>query len=259
MGTGRGKTRRLKTEQNSVDVQPTVSATTETDARRVKIDSSERMAYSSDAPRPRKEGSKKSHQGPRFSVNRKRCRVLQPDDKLVYPHSCLVIVTGPSGAGKSSWAQRLFPQGSVLSLEKMRELISGDAHDEEVTPKAQELLQTVIRKRLEARRTVVITMAALTPEERIEWVALAQEAKRSAHLVVLDATKENCVNAQTEASQPTPEDVIENEVANLAVTRKSLVKGELGQEGFSSAILLTQPVASKVKKITLGRLKTDED
>jgi predicted kinase len=163
-----------------------------------------------------------------------------------------VLVVGPTGVGKDDWAERLFPEGTVLSLDVIRERIGDKAEDAAAT--ADTLVKNVVAKRLEQNRIVVVTATALTPEERMAFVLVAQGQRRSSHLVLLDANKEAISATLAERGVEVSEETLDAELAGLAATRKVIMSGALGKEGFSSAIMLTKSVAEKVQSVHLGRI-----
>src|SRR3982750_1727744 len=118
--------------------------------RSIKIPDDERGGWSSD--RPRRGGPPRP---PDISV---RCRVLSPSEELRYSPGSLVLIASPSVAQRDAFAERLITtRGALLSLEKVRTLLSGRVGDDELDVRAQELLDATISKRLGVNETVVVT------------------------------------------------------------------------------------------------------
>jgi predicted kinase len=197
-------------------------------ARSVKISDDERTGWSSD--RPRRDGAP-----PRPADLTVHCRVLSPTDRLRYSPGSLLVVLGASPAERSAFLDRLIEdRASLLSLEKVRTLLAGRVSEEELPARAQELLLAAVSKRLESRETVVLTADGFEPAEREPFVRAAAALKRPRHLILLETAREQ---------------VPEEELAALNELRRALDAGELGGEGFQTALRLGGGTAGEVKRI----------
>jgi predicted kinase len=204
--------------------------------RSVKISEDERTGWSSE--RPRRDGA--PPRPPNVSV---RCHVLTPSDQLRYsPGSLLLIVSG-SPAERDRFAEQLIDGRALLSLDKVRALLAGRLSDEEMPERAAEVLDAAARKRLQANETVVIAADSLAPAERERYVRMAAEAGRPRHLILLEAAKE---------------DVPESELAPLNDLRRRLDAGELGAEGFQTAVRIGGEAVHELKRIVFRPPPRDE-
>jgi predicted kinase len=197
-------------------------------ARSVKISDNERTGWSSD--RPRRDGAP-----PRPVDLTVHCRVLAPADRLRYSPGSLLIVLGASPAERNGFLARLIEdRSSLLSLEKVRTLLSGRVEEQELQARAEELLLAAVAKRLENRETVVLAADGFEPAEREPFVRLAAALKRPRHLILLETTREQ---------------VREEDLAALNELRRALDASELGAEGFQTALRLGGGTAGEVKRI----------
>jgi len=195
--------------------------------RSVKISDDERGGWSSD--RPRREGTAPTPAN--ISV---RCRVLKPADRLRYsPGSLLVIVCG-SASARDSFAERLIDDRTLLSLDKVRGLLAGRVPEEQIEERAAELLDAAVAKRLEAGQTVVIAADGLDAAERERHVRAAHGHKRPRHLMLVETARDQ---------------VPDEDRAALNELRRALDAGELGAEGFQTALRLGGGTASELKRI----------
>lgn len=195
--------------------------------RSVKISEDERGGWSSD--RPRRDGA--PTRPPDVSV---RCRVLKPADQLRYsPGSLLVIVSG-STAERDRFAERLIDSRALLSLDKVRAVLAGRAGEEEIANRAPELLDGAIRKRLESGQTAVVLADTLASDERERYVRMALAARRPRHLILVEAP----------AADVDPDDL-----ATLNDLRRRLDSGELGAEGFQTALRIGGQAFGELKRI----------
>jgi hypothetical protein len=206
--------------------------------RSVKIGEDERTGWSSD--RPRRDGAP-----PRPADLTAHCRVLTPTDRLRYSPGSLVIVVSANAEERDAFTARLIEdRASLLSAEKVRKLLAGRVAEEEIEPRAQELLTAAVAKRLENRETVVIAAEGLEPEEREPFVRLAAGLKRPRHLILLETAREN---------------VSEDDLLALNELRRVLDSGELGNEGFQTALRLGGGSASEVKRILFRPPPREDD
>jgi len=197
-------------------------------ARSVKISDDERGGWSSD--RPRREGAP-----PRPANLTTHCRVLAPADRLRYSPGSLLIVLGASRAERDAFLERLIEdRASLLSLAKVRALLAGRLPEEEIEQRAGELLAAAVAKRLANRETVVLALDDLHPDAREGYVRTAAALKRPRHLVLLETSREN---------------VSDEDLAPLNELRRALDAGELGAEGFQTALRLGGGSAVEVKRI----------
>jgi len=201
-------------------------SSTPPNTRSVKIGQDERGGWSSDRPRPG---------GARPANISTRCRLLTPTDRLRYSPGSLVVVVSPSAAVRDRFVERLIEdRSSLLSLAKVRALIAGRVPDEDVDERAAELLTATVQKRLASSDTVVIPVESLDPAEREPFVRAAAAAKRPRHIILVEPPKDA---------------VAEEDRAALNELRRRLDAGELGQEGFQTALRLGGGSVGELKRI----------
>jgi hypothetical protein len=197
-------------------------------ARSVKISDDERTGWSSD--RPRRDGAP-----PRPADLTVHCRVLSPADRLRYSPGSLLVVASASAAERDGFLDRLIEdRASLLSLGKVRGLLAGRVPEEDVPARAQELLLAAVAKRLENRETVVLAADGLDPAEREPFLRIAAALKRPRHLILLEISRDQ---------------VAEEDLAPLNELRRALDAGDLGGEGFQTALRLGGGSAIEVKRI----------
>jgi hypothetical protein len=197
-------------------------------ARSVKISEDERTGWSSD--RPRRDGAP-----PRPADVTVHCRVLAPTDRLRYSPGSLLVVASASAEDRDSFVNRLIEdRACLLSLAKVRALLAGRVAEPELDARAEELLRAAVSKRLESRETVVLALEGLDASEREPFVRMAAALKRPRHLILLETAREQ---------------VREEDLAALNELRRALDAGELGGEGFQTALRLGGGSAGEVKRI----------
>lgn len=207
-------------------------------ARSVKIGSDERTGWSSD--RPRRDGA--PERPPNLSVH---CSVLKPVDRLRYSPGSLLILVSASAPERDAFAARLIDdRASLLSLGKVRALLSGKVAVDEIDQRADELLRAAVTKRLQNRDTVVLVAEGLSADEREPFVRIAASLKRPRHLILLETARDQ---------------VADDDLPTLNALRRALDAGELGEEGFQTALRLGGGTASEVKRILFRPPPPKED
>ena len=196
--------------------------------RSVKIGADERTGWSSE--RPKRAGG--PDRPPDISV---RCKVLRPAEALRYSPGSLLLIASASEEDREALAERVVEQqGALLSTAKVRELLAGRVSDEEMEARAAQLLDAAVSKRLGANDSTVVVTSGLDPAERERLARLAVAAKRPRHLILVETAREK---------------VSEADLAPLNELRRRLDAGELGAEGFDTALRLGGDSIAELKRI----------
>jgi hypothetical protein len=197
-------------------------------ARSVKIGSDERTGWSSE--RPRADG-----RPPRPADISVRGRVIAPSDRLRYSPGSLVVVVGAAASAPLHFVDRVVEErGAILAPARVRTLLAGRVPDNEIEERASELLAAAVRKRLTADQTVVLPLEGFDADERERYVRLAHGLRRPRHLILLEAPRA---------------EVLDEERPALDELRRALDAGELGSEGFQTALRLGGNALAEVKRI----------
>jgi predicted kinase len=154
------------------------------------------------------------------------------------------VIVSPSAAERDRFAERMITnRGALLSLGKVRALLEGRVPDEDVSTRATEILDAAILKRLQANETVVVAADGMEPAERERYARLAASVKRPRHVMLLEAARE---------------DVPEEDRATLNELRRRLDAGQLGEEGFQTAVRLGGGSVGELKRIVFQPPPRDE-
>src|SRR5579875_2745892 len=191
-------------------------------ARSVKIGADERTGWSSERP-------------PREADVSGSCRLLAPTDRIRYSPGSLVVIVGSVADEREAFAERVVEErGAVLSPARVRALLQGRVPAGELESRARELLDAAVAKRLSAGQSVVIPADGLDAERRAVWVRAAHAARRPRHLILLDSSRDQ---------------EVEGDRAQLDELRRALEAGELGREGFQTAMRLGASARAEVRRI----------
>jgi predicted kinase len=156
----------------------------------------------------------------------------------------MLMVVSASPDARDSFVERLIEtKAAVLSLDKVRGLLAGRMAEEKIDEAAAQLLEKAALKRLEAGETVVIPAEGLDPEERERYVRMAAGFKRPRHLILIETARDQ---------------VQEEDRPALNELRRRLDAGELGQEGFQTALRLGGGSVGELKRLVFRPAPRDD-
>jgi hypothetical protein len=155
-----------------------------------------------------------------------------------YSPGSLLVVVGAAASEPAKFTDRVIDErGAVLSLARVRTLLAGKVPDDQIEARASELLGAAIQKRLGAKQTVVVPLEGFDADERERYVRLAHAAQRPRHIILIESQRDQ---------------VSDDERKPLDDLRRALDAGELGQEGFQTALRLGGHALSELKKIVFA-------
>jgi hypothetical protein len=205
--------------------------------RSVKIGADERTGWSSE--KPRKEGEAR-----RPADISTRCKVLRPTDVMRYSPGSLLMIVSASEDDRETFAGRAIEQkGAILTPGKVRTLLEGRVPEEELDAKVAEVLIAAALKRFEANESTVVVTSGLEPGERERFARPAAKQGRPRHLILVETARDR---------------VDENDLGPLNETRRRLDAGELGAEGFDTALRLGGDTISELKRIVFRPAPRDD-
>ena len=206
-------------------------------ARSVRISADERTGWSSERPRGRG--------GPERPVDVSvRCHVLAPSHRLRYSPGSLLIIVGADASEPARFADRAVDErGATLAPSRVRALLAGRVAESEIDERASDLLAAAVVKRLQSGQNVVLPLEGFDRLQRERYVRLAHDLRRPRHLILLE---------------PSREKVLDNERPALDELRRSLDAGELGLEGFQTALRLGGHALAELKRIVFQPLPRDD-
>jgi hypothetical protein len=173
-----------------------------------------------------------------------RSRVLRPSDRLRYSPGSLLLVVGAAATEPDRFAERVLEErGVALSLTKVRALLAGRVAEDEMEARSRELLEAAILKRVQTGQTVVVAIEGFDAAERERYVRLAHGERRPRHLILLETARDG---------------VLDQERAGLDELRRALDAGELGAEGFQTALRLGGNALTELKRIVFQRPPRDD-
>lgn len=161
--------------------------------------------------------------------------------EIVIADPSLIVLVGAAGSGKSTFAARHFAADEILSSDRFRELISGDAADQSVTRPAFGRLHRELTRRLAAALLAVVDATSIEPAARRALVQRARTARIPAIAIVLDlpATVVLARNAWR-PERTVAEDVVRRQLARLRAQLDG-PEAPIAREGFQEVVIVRDP------------------
>ncbi|MDJ0836628.1 MAG: AAA family ATPase [Acidobacteriota bacterium] len=156
--------------------------------------------------------------------------------EITIPERSIVLLMGISGSGKSTFGAAHFLETEVISSDNIRAMLADDASDQSVSKPAFEVLQLIVRRRLEAGRIAVVDATNLVRDHRKPFLELGKSLKSPVVVILLDMPEDLCRARQRERSRRVSASVIGKQVKQLNHTLPNL-----DREGFWAVYRLTGP------------------
>jgi predicted kinase len=152
----------------------------------------------------------------------------------------LVVLIGPAGSGKSTLAESLWEPGEIISLDRLRGLVSGDICDQGATSDAVRVMHVILSARLARRLTTVVDATNTSPRVRSNLIHAAARSGVPAVAVVMDTPFEECVARNSHRDGALPGRPYGRRVPDQAIRRQydEMHAGLAGlhAEGFTDVI-----------------------
>jgi protein phosphatase len=161
--------------------------------------------------------------------------------EIVIADPTLVVLVGAAGSGKSTFAARHFAPDEILSSDRFRELIAGDAANQTATRPAFGRLHRELTRRLAAGHLTVVDATSIEPAARRSLVQRARMAGVPATAIVLDLPA--AVVLARNAARPertVAEDIVRRHLARLR-SQLDDPRGPIPSEGFDAVVVFRDP------------------
>ncbi len=109
---------------------------------------------------------------------------------IAVPRFALVVLMGPSGAARKEFAWKWFPRGSIVSVDRCREMVADDSSADSASAEALALLETWVAARTRLGRLTVVDTPGFDPRFRARMLELARQYHAPAFLIAIDLDAE---------------------------------------------------------------------
>ena len=152
-----------------------------------------------------------------------RCRVLAPSHRLRYSPGSLLIIVGPEASEPAQFAERVIEERrATLAPTRVRALLAGRVPEGEIEERTSELLASAVLKRLHLSRRRCAARGLRRSRARTVRAPCAQPPAPATPDPLGGSARESTRRRATGARR----------------TPRSLDAGELGLEGFQTALRL---------------------
>jgi predicted kinase len=166
---------------------------------------------------------------------------------LRYPAGALVAIGGPPGAGKSTLAARVVADRvPVLDPDEVRERDGGEWAD------ALRAWRAALERALASGSGAVAVTTALRDGHRLAMTRAAAAVGVPAHLVLVDATEEECRAGRAAQGAPRIGDgLFEHLLREWAALRRALERGP-APSGFASVVVVDRAAADRLRRLAIS-------
>lgn len=162
-------------------------------------------------------------------------------DAIRLREPCLVVLVGAAGSGKSTLAAQWFDDREILSSDRYRVLVSGDASDQDASDEAFRLLHRDLEARLAKSGSAIVDATNVQPFARRALLERAHAAGVPAIAIVLDIPADVVLARNAKRTdRVVPAAVVRRQLADLG---RSLDGGGLLSEGFDEVHAIRTPEA----------------
>jgi hypothetical protein len=196
--------------------------------RSVKIGADERTGWSSERPERKSSGPGRPPRPAGRALN------VAASDTLSFPAGSLVVFTGADVVTIHRLVARMLPRPALVSYDPLARAVAEKVPAEQVEEVTLRLVSKRVAERQAEGQATVIATSDLSAELRRKLAALA-ERRAGSHLVVLDSGR-----------KAVDDDERFEELRAVVTGARS---GEIGSEGFSTAMVLGRVDLDKVTGI----------
>ena len=163
------------------------------------------------------------------------------------PALALVVLCGPAGSGKSTFAQRHFPDTSIVSSDRCRAMIADDEANIRVSREAFELFDQIIELRLQHRHLTVADSTAVRPEARATLLQIGRRFEVPTVAILFDVAEVTCLRRDEARSRRVGRAVIHRQWQAFQQALR-----RVPNEGFGHVVVLGEDDLRRVRVEILG-------
>lgn len=144
----------------------------------------------------------------------------------------VIVMVGPAGSGKSTLAAKLQDAAwrmfrarpYALSSDALREVLTGDATNQQVTPKVFDMMHAILQSRCAHGQGTIFDATNLRAKDRKQILAIvkAVDASIPVTAILLPVDAETCLERQATRSRQVSGDVILRHVGLYGHTRQQI-------------------------------------
>lgn len=138
----------------------------------------------------------------------------------------VILTVGPSGAGKSTFCKELATAPSeVISSDHLREILSGDASNQQVSSQVFQMMYDIVSTRSKWRQRSILDATFLQKFSRKAYYGPVAHGLPS-YVVLVHAPLEECLRRQFMRDRQVPEEVVKKHYAQYEKCRADILDTE---------------------------------
>ncbi len=130
-------------------------------------------------------------------------------------HPEVIVTCAPSGSGKSTWIEQNCPEHERISLDEIREELTGGRHDQSRNGEVLQLAKKRLRQHLRDKKRIVWDATTIRRDGRSMVVDLAHNYHAATRIVAFACTPEIISRRNRKRKHPVPEEVIARQFDRL--------------------------------------------
>ncbi|MGE3799938.1 MAG: AAA family ATPase [Candidatus Kapaibacterium sp.] len=140
--------------------------------------------------------------------------LLTPHEELARSYSYrnaypeLYVLCGPSGSGKSTWSEKNILDARVISLDKIREEVTGKREDQSKNGQVAQLAKERLREALRTKSRVIWDATCLNREQRGTIIQLGMDYQAMVTLVVFYLPEQILREQNQNRQHPVPDTIL---------------------------------------------------
>ena len=168
---------------------------------------------------------------------------------IVLPDPCLVVLVGAAGSGKSTFASRHFAPDEVLSSDRYRAIVSGDASNQAATRPAFGRLHRDLSSRLAKGLLTVVDATNVEVRSRRELVTRALAAGVPSIAIVLDLPRSTVLARNAARRERVVDESVVRRHLDAVRSARAVLETAGADEGFAAVVVLREPAEVDLVRI----------
>lgn len=176
---------------------------------------------------------------------------LYPD----LPKNALLVLIGASGSGKSTLAAS-WPPSQVVSLDRLRGVMSDDCGDQSATVDAVDAMLLIVDRRMARGLNTVVDATSVLAKDRALLVDAAKKHNMPVIAVLVSTPLDVCIERQQfrPANRSVPEDAVTAQHQAMVHSHPNLRSEGFNDVVFSDSLYRLEPLLQQISNLRIREL-----
>lgn len=145
------------------------------------------------------------------------------------PRPSVLVLIGVSGSGKSTFCQKHFRWSEIVSSDRLREVVSDQEDNQEVSADAFDLLFKILDYRLKHKRRSIVDSTGLSHEFRARVIKAARHYSAHVACLIFNIPADMCVTRNKMRNREVPKEIMDAQIEKFQKAREAV-----RNEGFDA-------------------------